>query len=55
MTQEALAASAGLSVQMVRALERAAAPGNPRLTTLFALADALGVDVAVLLRPGTPE
>lgn len=41
----------GLSVTMIQTLERHSDGGNPRLTTLWALADALGVDPADLLGP----
>lgn len=52
LTQEALAERAGLSYKFVGELERGR--GNPTLTTLAALADALGVHVTDLLpaRPG---
>lgn len=50
LTQDVLAEKAGLSVTMVQNLERPSDGGNPRLTTLFALADALKVDVSQLLR-----
>jgi len=49
MTQESLAAAAGLSVQMVRTLESEQRPGNPRLTTLPALLDALDTTLSTLL------
>ena len=51
LTQAALAEKAGLSVTMVQNLERYSDGGNPRLTTLWSLADALGVDPADLIRP----
>lgn len=51
LTQAALAERAGLSETMVQNLERHSDGGNPRLTTLWSLADALGVDPAELLQP----
>jgi transcriptional regulator with XRE-family HTH domain len=51
LTQDQLAERAGLSVTMVQGIERASDGGNPRLTTLWALAAALGVDAADLLAP----
>ena len=49
LTQDQLAERAGLSVTMVQNLERPSDGGNPRLTTLWALAEAVGVSPAVLL------
>jgi transcriptional regulator with XRE-family HTH domain len=49
LTQDQLAERARLSVTMVQNLERPSDAGNPRLTTLWALADALGVPVADLV------
>jgi transcriptional regulator with XRE-family HTH domain len=49
LTQAALAERAGLSVTMVQNLERHSDGGNPRLTTLWALADALGISTADLV------
>lgn len=55
LTQDRLAERAGLSVTMIQGIERARDGGNPRLTTLWALAAALGVHPADLLAPaGTP-
>jgi transcriptional regulator with XRE-family HTH domain len=47
MSQEQLAAKAGLSYKFVGEIERAT--GNPTVDTLAALADALGVDATHLL------
>jgi transcriptional regulator with XRE-family HTH domain len=49
LTQDQVAERSGLSVTMVQNLERPSDGGNPRLTTLFALADALGVPPAELV------
>lgn len=49
LTQDKLAERSGLSVTMIQNLERPSDGGNPRLTTLWSLADALGVRVAALL------
>jgi transcriptional regulator with XRE-family HTH domain len=55
LTQDQLAEAAGLSVTMIQNLERPSDAGNPRLTTLWALADALRVNTADVLAPvGTP-
>jgi transcriptional regulator with XRE-family HTH domain len=51
LTQAALAERADLSINMIQALEKHSDGGNPRLTTLWALADALEVDPADLLAP----
>lgn len=50
MTQDVLAERAGLSVTMIQNLERPSDGGNPRLTTLWSLAEALGVSVGTLVR-----
>lgn len=47
LTQEATAAAAGVSVQMVRRLE--AATANPTLGTLDAIANALATDIVALI------
>lgn len=49
LTQDELALRAHLSVNTLQNIERVAAPGNPRLTTLWALAAALGVPAASLV------
>lgn len=49
LTQDQLAERAHLSVSMVQNLERLTHAGNPRLTTLWSLAEALGVDAGELL------
>lgn len=49
LTQAELADRAGLSVTMVQNLERPSYAGNPRLSTLLALSDALGVQPVSLL------
>ncbi len=49
LTQEQLAHRARLSVTMIQNLERPSDAGNPRLTTLWALAEALNVPVTELL------
>lgn len=49
LTQDVLAERAGLSVTMIQNLERPSDGGNPRLTTLWALAGALGVPVSSLV------
>ena len=52
LTQEALAYAAGISRNHVQLLERGVGGGaNPRLSTLYALADALGCKVIDLLPP----
>ncbi len=51
LTQAELAERARLSVTMVQNLERPSYAGNPRLSTLLALSDALGVDPTALLPP----
>lgn len=48
LTQEALAHDAGLSVRRVALLE--SGTSNPRTSTLFAIADVLGIDAADLLK-----
>jgi transcriptional regulator with XRE-family HTH domain len=50
LTQEELAARAGLSVSLVMALEQGKR-GNPRLDTLLKLAAALGVTLDELAGP----
>ena len=50
LSQVELAEKARLSVTMVQNLERPSYAGNPRLSTLLALAEALGVPVEALLR-----
>ena len=47
MTQEELAEKAGVGVLTIISLERGKRP-NVRITTLFKIADALGVDVEYL-------
>jgi len=54
LTQTELAERARLSVTMVQNLERPSYAGNPRLSTLLALAGALDVPPAALL-PATPD
>lgn len=49
LTQDVLAERARLSVTMIQNLERPSDAGNPRLTTLWALAAALDVPVARLV------
>ena len=49
LSQQALAVAAGLSVSIVAQLERGAT-ANPRISTLLALAKALGVAVDELLK-----
>ncbi len=44
-----MAQKAGLSGTVAQNLERPSDAGNPRLTTLWALSEALGVDVAALV------
>jgi transcriptional regulator with XRE-family HTH domain len=53
MTQEELAASAGLSARYVGAIERADVSAS--VTVLGRIADALGVEAADLLRKRTPK
>ena len=48
LTQEGLAAAAGLDLSHVQRIERA--QGNATVSTLVALADALGVKVGALFR-----
>jgi len=50
LTQDTLAERAHLSVTMIQNLERPSNGGNPRLTTLWSLAEALDVPVEELLR-----
>lgn len=50
LTQDQLAEKARLSVTMIQNLERPSDGGNPRLTTLWALAEALDVSVEQLLK-----
>ena len=50
MTQDQLAERSRLSVTMVQNLERPSDAGNPRLTTLWALAEALDVPVEKLVK-----
>ena len=52
LTQAQVAERAGLDVSMVQNLERPSDGGNPRLTTLLALADALGVSPPDLIDLG---
>jgi transcriptional regulator with XRE-family HTH domain len=49
LTQSQLAERARLSVTMVQNLERPSYASNPRLSTLLALAEALGVSLDDLL------
>lgn len=49
LTQSELAERARLSVTMVQNLERPSYASNPRLSTLLALAEALGVSLDDLL------
>ncbi|WP_436704325.1 helix-turn-helix domain-containing protein [Geodermatophilus sp. CPCC 205761] len=49
-TQETLARASGVTVQHIQRIERATA--NPTLTTLYAISDALGVDVRTLVARG---
>lgn len=49
LTQDQLAELSRLSVTMIQNLERPSDAGNPRLTTLWALADALRLDAKDLL------
>lgn len=62
LTQEQLAGLTGISRNQIQNIERSRnnqrnastgrpGPGNPRLDTLFALADALGVDISYLVDP----
>ncbi len=51
LTQDRLAELAGLSVSMIQKIERYDDGGNPRLTTLWALAEALGVGPDQLVDP----
>jgi DNA-binding XRE family transcriptional regulator len=54
LTQDRLAELAAVSVTTIQKIEQPTDAGNPRLTTLWALADALGVDPCELLHaPGT--
>ncbi|MEU2118916.1 helix-turn-helix domain-containing protein [Streptomyces sp. NPDC016459] len=52
MTQEQLAEAAGVSVGVVRKLERG---GTASLPSLLSIADALGTDIAVLLGQQAPR
>ncbi|MFC7742096.1 helix-turn-helix domain-containing protein [Nocardiopsis composta] len=54
LTQEALAHSAGVSIDVVRRLEQGTRR-TARLSTLASLARALDCDVATLLRPDASE
>lgn len=49
LTQQELAAKAGVSPNVIGRIERGGI--DPHLTTLTALAEALGVSVAVLVEP----
>lgn len=49
LTQAQVAERAQIDVSMVQNLERPSDGGNPRLTTMLALAEALGVPPAELL------
>lgn len=49
LTQAQVAERAQLDVSMIQDLERPSDGGNPRVTTLLALADALGVPPPELL------
>lgn len=55
LTQERLAGAAGISTFTYRKLEKGASnpntPANPRLRTLVALAEVIGVSVTELLPP----
>ena len=51
MSRASLAAAAGLSVSLVEKLEQGQT-ADPRLSTLYALADVLGVSLDELRRPG---
>jgi transcriptional regulator with XRE-family HTH domain len=51
MTQQALAIAAGLSVSVIQHIERGLIP-DPRMSTLRALAKALGVTVDTLIGNG---
>jgi transcriptional regulator with XRE-family HTH domain len=64
-TQEQLSAASGVSRNQIQNIEHSRnnardpitgkpGRGNPRLDTIFALATALGVDVAVLIDPDQP-
>ena len=53
MTQQQLAVAAGLSLSLVSAIEQGTR-GDPKMSTVAALARALGVDVAELFRGPTP-
>lgn len=50
LTQDVLAERSGLSVRMIQRLERPSDGGNPRLTTLLALADALSCRISDLTK-----
>ena len=49
LTQQQLATAAGLAITSLAQIERGAG-GDPRLSTLLALAGTLGVDPAVLVK-----
>ena len=59
LSQERLAVAAGLTAFTLRKLEAGVSnpgtPANPRLRTVVALAEVLGVDVVDLLPDWTPE
>jgi transcriptional regulator with XRE-family HTH domain len=54
ITQQELATRAGLSISLVTQIEQGS-KADPKLSTLHALAQALGVDVAALAASGPPE
>jgi transcriptional regulator with XRE-family HTH domain len=54
LSQQALAVAAGLSVSMVSLIEQGQRE-DPRVSTVQALADALGVSLDVLLGKPAPE
>jgi transcriptional regulator with XRE-family HTH domain len=59
MSQERLANAAGVSTFTYRKLEKGESnpgtPANPRLRTLVALAEILGIDLIQLLPPTAPK
>lgn len=59
MSQERLANAAGVSTFTYRKLEKGESnpgtPANPRLRTLVALAEILGIDLVQLLPPTAPK
>ncbi|MFL6091074.1 MAG: helix-turn-helix transcriptional regulator [Aeromicrobium sp.] len=59
LSQERLAHAAGISAYTYQKFEkgesRPGAPMNPRLTTLIALCQVLGVTVEEILPPGAPD